>query len=653
MSKSSLRLANLFSITLIVVLAGVLRFSHLDLSPIGTSQSFLLRVAAELVNKGKWPLAAGQNAAGVTIPPLIEYLLEVSLLVRREILTAVHFQALLSLLAVLLLYLYGRALFGRQVALVAAFLLAVHPWAVYSGRVIAPEHAGLFWGVIAVGSLLMLVRYGRFRWHLLLAVVALTALTQLYFRLPVILLAVVTLLFLVVLAGRGKETASARWWLVAIGAALFLYLPYWRFERTTGYANLRALWAGWTGETAVTDGAVFTHLWQLADGSSLFRQFPAWETAVWPWFWLGSLLAALFAVGWLVALLPAVWQWRQKYGVARRAKVTAVLALWVLLGVLAFLHHAPPLTIADLLFLLPAICLLVALAIPPLTTSPVHQRKTAVAVVGLAIVLVSSGWLAHGNWAGLQAQDAGDLSWGPTVREVTTAVAASRAHLASYPDCELIILGPGNQQSTSPWGVMAEFVYPTTVRFVEQGRGFIASSRCSLYFVAGEDAFAAQWLTQHGQALSDERNFEPAPGRFYYVPGQEAAVAAGQTAWRNGLYLQSVAVPATVAAGERLQVTYSWQVLLDPLSGSQFQFFNHLLDENGEIVAQEDGPGIPTTFWQPGDTLFTHFYLQLPADLPSGNYTLVVGLYTWPDLQRIRLRHSLETAAPLATVTIP
>ncbi|MCA9933310.1 MAG: glycosyltransferase family 39 protein [Anaerolineales bacterium] len=639
MTKSQHRLINPFAITLIVILAGWLRFWHLDAVSVGPSSSFLLRVATELVNKGKWPLAAGQNALGITTPPLAEYLLAVPLLLRHEILTAVAFPTLLNLLAVPLLYGYARALFGRQTALVASFLLAVQPWAVFSGRAVVSEQASVFFGVIAIGSLLMVVRNGRYRWHLILTTVALTALTQLTFRLPLILLAALTLLFLIGLALRRQDAnAPAKWWWAAIATAAVLYLPFWRFERTAGYTNIKALWQSWAGETAVTNLDAFSKIWQLATGGSLMQQFPAWKTAVLPWFWLGTLLAVLFVVGWALAL---------------RKRETAVLALWVLLSGLAFLHHAPQLSVNDFLFVLPAICLLAALAIPPLThkkaESPVNRGRVAIAIVGLVMVLISGGWLGHVSWAGVQVQAAEVLSGDLTVRELATAVSTTRTHLNTYPDCELIVLGPGNQLNTSPWGLLAEFVHPTPVRFVEQGRGLIVPSQCSLYFAAGQDAFAAQWLNLHATTLPNAPN---QAWRFFYLPIQETA-SNNQAAWRNGLLLQNVSVPETAVPGERVQVTYTWRVLLDPLPGSQFQFFNHMLNENGDIVAQEDGPGIVTAYWQANDTLITHFYLQLPTDLPTGAYTLAVGLYTWPDLQRVRLRSSLETAVDTATITIP
>ena len=35
----------------------------------------------------------------------------------------------------------------------------------------------------------------------------------------------------------------------------------------------------------------------------------------------------------------------------------------------------------------------------------------------------------------------------------------------------------------------------------------------------------------------------------------------------------------------------------------------------------------PTTFWQTGDRIYDEKTIALPAGLPPGDYTLVVGLY--------------------------
>ena len=62
-----------------------------------------------------------------------------------------------------------------------------------------------------------------------------------------------------------------------------------------------------------------------------------------------------------------------------------------------------------------------------------------------------------------------------------------------------------------------------------------------------------------------------------------------------------------------------------------YTVFIHLLDEEGRIVAQQDGEpfggAYPTSVWQQGELLGDEYRLQLPASLPGGTYRVVAGLY--------------------------
>ncbi|NJN96787.1 MAG: hypothetical protein HC875_23115 [Anaerolineales bacterium] len=61
--------------------------------------------------------------------------------------------------------------------------------------------------------------------------------------------------------------------------------------------------------------------------------------------------------------------------------------------------------------------------------------------------------------------------------------------------------------------------------------------------------------------------------------------------------------------------------------------FAHLLDQNGQVVAQldwtpQDGLGyLPTTAWQPGRPVVDRQSLSLPAGIAPGEYRLMVGWY--------------------------
>jgi len=87
--------------------------------------------------------------------------------------------------------------------------------------------------------------------------------------------------------------------------------------------------------------------------------------------------------------------------------------------------------------------------------------------------------------------------------------------------------------------------------------------------------------------------------------------------------------PATAQPGRTLTLNLAWQALAP--DGRDYTVFVHLLDGEGELVAQSDGPpqggAYPTSIWAVGEQVVDARALALPADLPPGKYTLFVGLY--------------------------
>jgi hypothetical protein len=78
-----------------------------------------------------------------------------------------------------------------------------------------------------------------------------------------------------------------------------------------------------------------------------------------------------------------------------------------------------------------------------------------------------------------------------------------------------------------------------------------------------------------------------------------------------------------------LTVTLAWQATATP-AGS-YHVFVHLEGEAGRIWAQSDGAPAgwsrPTPGWMAGEYILDEHRLALPADLPAGTYSLLVGLY--------------------------
>jgi hypothetical protein len=90
---------------------------------------------------------------------------------------------------------------------------------------------------------------------------------------------------------------------------------------------------------------------------------------------------------------------------------------------------------------------------------------------------------------------------------------------------------------------------------------------------------------------------------------------------------------STVVAGERLDVVLYWQAQ-QQLSTS-YSSMAQLIDSMGNVVSAQDNlhPGqYPTVLWQPWGYVTDPHSIPVPIETPSGQYTLLVGLYdpdTW------------------------
>jgi hypothetical protein len=85
----------------------------------------------------------------------------------------------------------------------------------------------------------------------------------------------------------------------------------------------------------------------------------------------------------------------------------------------------------------------------------------------------------------------------------------------------------------------------------------------------------------------------------------------------------------SVTAGEALTVTLLWEAQANV--GVDYTSFVHLLDANGEWVAGFDqapgGTRFPTRVWAAGDQILSTMVVQLPPELPAGEYSTWLGLY--------------------------
>lgn len=128
-----------------------------------------------------------------------------------------------------------------------------------------------------------------------------------------------------------------------------------------------------------------------------------------------------------------------------------------------------------------------------------------------------------------------------------------------------------------------------------------------------------------------------------YQPERETHVTFGQEA-----ILLGYDVAETAVAGTSLPVTLYWQAL-EP-DGRDYTVFIHLLNTNGELVAQADGPPqqnrYPTSIWEAGEQIKDEHQVTLPTDLPPGSYQLTVGLYHLESGQRLPIQSATNPVQP-------
>jgi len=151
-----------------------------------------------------------------------------------------------------------------------------------------------------------------------------------------------------------------------------------------------------------------------------------------------------------------------------------------------------------------------------------------------------------------------------------------------------------------------------------------------------EQSGVERWLLDYGFRAEDQP-FNKKRLALYYFPPQPLKEYPIGITLGDTILLERAATQLTVQPGSPLPVALAWRTAR-PIA-TDYHVFVHLLNAAGERVAQSDGqPAVwtrPTSRWRVGETVEDRHGLSLPADLPLGNYSLIVGLYTPSDGARL------------------
>lgn len=113
-------------------------------------------------------------------------------------------------------------------------------------------------------------------------------------------------------------------------------------------------------------------------------------------------------------------------------------------------------------------------------------------------------------------------------------------------------------------------------------------------------------------------------------PVKNDYLAMPRAHWDNGITLLGY----RVFPGTKLRLENFLRVDSLPAPGSDYHWYNHVLD-HGKQIAQTDGGGISAVNWRLGDTLVQWFDISLPLPAPAPPYNIRIGSYLYPAIKTV------------------
>ena len=223
---------------------------------------------------------------------------------------------------------------------------------------------------------------------------------------------------------------------------------------------------------------------------------------------------------------------------------------------------------------------------------------------------------------------------------------AARINREGYPNAGIILNAPNQWEVFTYYHQAGAPVYPLPLgqpdpAILEPQLADISAKHDRIYGIFwGEQQRDPQnivenWLDNHAFKTSEEWIGEV---RFVVYTVPQEPPTAMQTSlgllFGEFIELEGYSLKDTVLKpGELIQITLYWNTA-EPLD-KRYKVFLHLLDENGQLIAQRDDEPVggqrPMVSWLPGEQIIDNYGLVIPEDLPSGQYDLLVGLYEIED----------------------
>jgi len=278
------------------------------------------------------------------------------------------------------------------------------------------------------------------------------------------------------------------------------------------------------------------------------------------------------------------------------------------------------------------------------------------------------GLAAVAGWGGVRSLH--NMYFDPAYARDDYRGIAARIAAEDHPDAGVILDAPNQWEVFTYYHQEGAPVYPlprgsADREEIDATLTEIAGRHDRLYAVFWGEAerdperLVERWLDAHAFKATDAWMGDV---RFvtYAVPPEAATEMERETGLRFGEHITLSGYTLNgrmMEAGDIVQLSLFWKT--DASLEIRYKVFLHLLDDQGQLIAQRDGePGgglALTTTWTPGETVVDNHGLLIPVETPSGRYTLRLGLYELgkPEARLpVHLEGGTADATTVTTITV-
>lgn len=609
----------------IVLWGAVLRLAAFDETLIEPDQSAILDAAFQTAHLRYFPAIGMKSSVGVMQTGIVPLLAAIPLFVVKRVIAVQWFLSALDVLALAWLYRAVRHTLGRWSAGVTGLLYATSPWVILYARTIWYQTLVATFATTAFAAVLVLLAQARRKPGILtLAMVSTTLMSMVH--LAAAPWGVLLFVLYGVIAWR-QRVWKAFWW--GIGASAIIVLPYVLYLLRTSFGDV-ALMLKAGGEPTGLNTAAYRLSKELIAGAMIVANAHGdqWDRSVIAWDASTTLMLVLLG-------LSAVWAVGRTIKNPRSRPMLLFTVMWVLVVPSLFLFSSIHLQHFYLMMLFPAPYVLLGAWIGRCTAnraSTVIARLwrfagfVATALLVLIALWWSSLWIARIR---LEAQGALQRPTRGWLMDRAAMVVAQ--YLQTEPDGQVIVLAQFEGEM-SPFEWLRGYTQAAAVRVVPVNQGFLIPDKPVCYLLGPYVPADVLWPVASSVELRSDMEIPANPPWPFFCVAGPADHPAPLADWENGMSLLDTQITGELVPNGRLDIVHTWRYR--DIKPGPYHFYNHLLVD-GTFVAQVDGGSIPHWYWYDGDTLLTYFTLVLPAELPSGDYVLRTGVYTWPDLERV------------------